>query len=95
MRKYDLTHNDYLSDILRAYLNSGKKIDITAQAAFVHRNTVTRKLDKIAELSKLDLNDSMVQLRIMLSLQLLEYYESYMSNINGNGKRTLRMESHY
>lgn len=57
---------DYL-DFLNAYLNSNYNINDTADALFIHRNTVVYKIKKINELLDCDLSDIEVRVQLYLA----------------------------
>lgn len=57
---------DYL-DFLNAYLNSNCNINDTADALFIHRNTVVYKIKKINELLDCDLSDIEVRVQLYLA----------------------------
>lgn len=73
--RYDREKNSNLSLVLLNYLLCGKNLDKTAQAVFMHRNTVMNKLEKIREITNFDLSNAYVQADIILSILLLMYKE--------------------
>lgn len=60
---------DYL-DFLNAYLNSNCNINDTADALFIHRNTVVYKIKKINELLDCDLSDIEVRVQLYLAVMV-------------------------
>lgn len=75
---YDREKNTNLSLVLLNYLLCGKNLDKTAQAVYMHRNTVMNKLERIREITKLDLSNAYVQADVILSILLLMYKEKVM-----------------
>jgi len=64
--EYDQQNNSDLVDVLRCYLAHNGSVNETADALFVHRNTINYKLSKAAGL--LNLNFSMLDTRLQLVL---------------------------
>ena len=54
MIQYDRTHQSALVTTLRTYLDAGLNLTRTANALFVHANTVVYRLRRIRELSGRD-----------------------------------------
>lgn len=67
---YDRENNADLVSVLRTYLNNNGSTHKTADALFVHRNTINYRLSKIQDLTGLDLSliDSRLQLQTALML---------------------------
>ncbi len=63
-------------------------IQRTADALYMHRNTVLNKLKKIQELIQLDLSDGLLCQQLLLSCQLAEYQEKVL-------KQPLNLERTY
>ena len=76
--RYDKAHKTNLHDVLYYYLLNNKNVGKTAASLYMHRNTVLNKLDKILELVKLDLNDNLLCQRLIISGQIIRYYETVM-----------------
>lgn len=57
---------------LRTYLECERNIPMTASVLIIHRTTLTYRLGKIQELTRLNLDDPNLRLYLLLSYQLLE-----------------------
>lgn len=78
LTRYDRTHNGVLRDTLYYYLLNDRNLVRTAKAVFMHRNTVVNKINKIVELTGVDLTDGGLCQRLIFSCQLIQYYERVM-----------------
>lgn len=65
------TGSDYCHT-LKTWLEHGQNTVQTAKDLFIHRGTLIYRLDKITEMTGLDLNSWQTQLYLLLSFQLLE-----------------------
>lgn len=74
LSRYDIAHKTELRDVLFYYLQNGCNVAKTAQAMYMHRNTVLNKLNKINQLVHLELEDGRIQQQLMFSCQLVKYY---------------------
>ncbi|MBI3966019.1 MAG: helix-turn-helix domain-containing protein [Chloroflexi bacterium] len=70
--EYDQKHKSDLVRTLDAFLVSGGSPTAAAERLGLHRNTLLYRLRRIAEVSKLDLEDAEVQLSLYLALRLGE-----------------------
>jgi len=75
LTRYDRMHNSNLNEVLYAYLLNNHNLVKTAASVHMHRNTVINKVNKIMELTNLDLEDSNLCQRLMFSCQFVRYYE--------------------
>lgn len=83
LTRYDREHNSMLRDTLFFYLLNDSHLARTAQALYMHRNTVINKLNKIVELTGVDLTDGGLCQRLTFSCQMIQYYERVMGmNMN-------------
>lgn len=57
---------------LKMYLRCERSVPLTASALIIHRTTLTYRLGKIQELTRLNLDDPYLRLYLLLSFQLLE-----------------------
>lgn len=73
--RYDTAHATNLRDTLYYYLVSGNNVSRTAATTYMHRNTVINRINKIVELTGVDLSDGGLCQRLMFSCQLIQYYE--------------------
>lgn len=74
--EHDRTQGTQYYDTLRAYLLCERNIPATAAALIIHRTTLTYRLGKIMELTRLNLDNADLRLYLMLSFQLLEQGEA-------------------
>ncbi len=56
--EYDRRYNQNLLDTLREYLENGLNVTQTAQALYIHRNTMIKRIEKIEELLECSLKDA-------------------------------------
>ena len=73
--RYDREHGTTLRDTLFYYLLHSHNLARTAEATFMHRNTVMNRINKVVELTGIDLTDGGLSQRLMFSCQLIQYYE--------------------
>ncbi len=57
LREYDKANNTELYATLRTYLEHKKNLRATAEALFIHRNTLVYRINRINQLVKLNLNN--------------------------------------
>ncbi|MCB8987334.1 MAG: helix-turn-helix domain-containing protein [Ardenticatenaceae bacterium] len=67
---YDDQHRSTLVQTLDAYFNHHGNISQTAEALFIHRNTLLYRLDRIQELTNHNLNQANMRLALQLALKL-------------------------
>lgn len=67
---YDRRHRSNLVATIAAYFEHHGNISQTAEALFIHRNTLLYRLDRIEELTKHDLQQSDMRLSLHLALKL-------------------------
>lgn len=70
--EYDKIHESQLSDTLKMLLEKQGNMTQTADALFIHRTTLFRRLNQIKELTGLNLDDSDLFLELQLSYRILE-----------------------
>ena len=68
---YDEEHKTTYCNTLLEFLKNERNAVATAEALFVHRNTLRNHLNKIADIISLDLDDPNVRFRIIISLNTL------------------------
>lgn len=78
LTRYDRENNNNLRDVLFYYLINDRSLVKTAAATYMHRNTVVNKINKIEDLLKLDFEDGQLRQRLILSCQMIRYYELVM-----------------
>lgn len=70
LENYDETHETELLKTLRAYLACACSATATAETLFIHRSTLLYRLERIAEIGKVDLGDPDTRFHLDLSLRL-------------------------
>lgn len=70
LREYDRASNTDLYNTLRTYLEHGKNLRTTAEALFIHRNTLNYRIQRINQLISLDLNSVNVLHSLMNSFRI-------------------------
>jgi PucR family transcriptional regulator, purine catabolism regulatory protein len=67
--RYDDQHKSDLLITLDAYFNSNGNMRLTAKELNIHRNTLVYRLNRIAEITQLDMDDANVHLNLRLALK--------------------------
>jgi len=67
--EYDRTQHTNLVETLAAYFAHNGNLSATAEALFVHRNTLLYRMERIREISGLDLDNPETRLSIQLALR--------------------------
>ena len=73
--RYDAAHQSNLRDTLYYYLLSDKNLSRTTALTYMHRSTVINRINKIVEITGIDLDDGGLCQRLMFSCQLIQYFE--------------------
>lgn len=73
LEAYDIAHNTVLVPTLHVYLENFKSVSKTAELMFIHRNTVTYRINKCIELMNTQLNDGNEIFAFIFSLRIIEY----------------------
>ena len=68
---YDLENNTKLLLTLEVYLKHNKSLKLAADELFIHRSTLTYRLDSIKKLTNMNLDDADERLHILLSCIVL------------------------
>ena len=71
---YDRKNGTELLGTLHAYLACHRNLSEAAAALYVHRNTMTKRLEKINDLIHVDLSDAETVFHLMFSYRIIEYY---------------------
>jgi purine catabolism regulator len=66
---------DYLKVMERLYMNSGNRVK-TAEDIFMHRNSLSYKIDKIKQIFEIDELGFSDQLYFLLSCKMLEWQDA-------------------
>lgn len=69
LTRYDNQHNADLIKTLENYLEYDKNVTNTAAALYIHRNTLSNRLEKIQDITGLDLNDHELLFSLRLALR--------------------------
>lgn len=80
--EHDRAQGTQYYDTLRAYLLCERNIPATAAALIIHRTTLTYRLGKISELTRLNLDDPNLRLYLLISFQMLEQGSGFISRQN-------------
>lgn len=70
LNRYDYGNGTDFYRTLRAYLDCGCNSKDTAQRLFIHRNTLSYRMDRILELTGLDLSDSYTRFLLFMSYEI-------------------------
>jgi purine catabolism regulator len=70
LAQYDAEHNTELVKTLEAFFEYNANASQTARALYVHRNTLNYRLQRIVEITGLDLNDAEARLAFQLALKI-------------------------
>lgn len=73
---YDSKNKTYLLSSLKAYLKSGRNINISAERLFIHKNTMYYRKKRIEELLGVDLDNEDVCFSLEVELKMDEYSKS-------------------
>ncbi|MFI5266014.1 MAG: PucR family transcriptional regulator [Chloroflexota bacterium] len=69
--EYDRQHGTALVRTLGYYLESGRNLEGSARAMFIHVNTLKYRLKRIQEIARLDLNDAEQRFNVHLAVKIL------------------------
>lgn len=72
LKEHDRTQGTQYYETLRVYLDCERNIPATATALIIHRTTLTYRLGKILELTRLNLDNANLRLYLQLSYQMLD-----------------------
>lgn len=76
LHEYDKTHKTPLIPTLRCFLDSGMDYNHTAKALFIHRNSLTYRLEKIKSILCLPAFSGNCIQQLQLSLRIFEYLDA-------------------
>jgi sugar diacid utilization regulator len=74
LAEYDRTHDTQLFHTLQTYLMCESDLNRAAAALFIHRNTLTYRLRRIAEITRFDLEDLTTRQMMRISCLLWDFY---------------------
>lgn len=73
---YDRDNNTSLLETLYQYLLNNKSLNETSRILFVHKNTVTYRLERVKDLFNIDFNNVENNLSFMYSASIIKYLDS-------------------
>ncbi len=80
--EYDSTYKTDRVGTLWAYIDNNLSLNATAQAIFVHRNTLVYRLKKLLSMLTYDINDVYTRDYMKMSIRILELYDKkYRRNV--------------
>lgn len=74
---YDNQHKSELLPTLDAYFSSNGNMRLTAKELNIHRNTLVYRLNRIAEITQLDMDDANVHLNLHLALKAYHLLKTF------------------
>ena len=74
LERYDRKNGTAYMGTLHAYLASGQNISEAAEALYIHRNTLAKRLEKMNDMITVDLGDRETVFHLLFSLRVIEYY---------------------
>ena len=74
LESYDRKNGTELLGTLHAYLSCHSNLSEAAASLYIHRNTLSKRLDKINDLIHVDFSDAETVFHLMFSYRILEYY---------------------
>lgn len=73
---YDKQNSTQYYGTLKCYISCGSSKQKASQALYIHRNTLSYRLERIGELLNVDLSDTDVQTRLYLDIKVREMLEA-------------------
>ena len=73
--EYDKANDTNYFSTLSTYVSCNCSIINTSAKMFVHKNTVSYRIDRIEEIFKLDLSDEEVLFSTFYSCEIMKYYQ--------------------
>ncbi|HLG71965.1 MAG TPA: helix-turn-helix domain-containing protein [Chloroflexota bacterium] len=70
--EYDGQHSTSLVRTLGYYLESGRNLETSARAMYIHVNTLKYRLKRIQEIARLDINDAEQRFNVHLAVKILQ-----------------------
>ena len=74
LEAYDRKNGTELLGTLHAYLACHQNLSEAAASLFIHRNTLSKRLERINDLIRVDLGDGETVFHLMFSYRIIEYY---------------------
>lgn len=76
LKEYDKSYKTELYLTLKTFLESDRNLGITAEILFLHRNSVTYRINRIVELTDIDLNDVNTIFTLIYSYRIVSFLET-------------------
>lgn len=86
--EYDKKHDSHLVETLTVYLRNDCRLDLAARELFVHKNTLKYRLQRIKEITGLNLQDAEVRFKLLLALRMYS-----LGKYRGQGQTGMRSRS--
>lgn len=74
LERYDRKNGTAYMGTLHAYLATGKNVSEAAEALYIHRNTLAKRIEKMNDIITVDLDDRETVFHLLFSLRIMEYY---------------------
>ncbi len=74
LESYDRKNGTELLGTLHAYLSCHRNLSEAASSLYIHRNTLSKRLERINDLIHVDFGDAETVFHLMFSYRILEYY---------------------
>ncbi|MBS4538064.1 helix-turn-helix domain-containing protein [Clostridium sp. D2Q-11] len=73
LKEYDEKHNKDYFNTLYNYLKHNQNINLTSKSLFIHRNTISYRINKIEEILDMDLKDGENIFKVNYSMKIIKY----------------------
>ncbi len=80
LKQYDKENNTELFNTLIVYLKNNQSLQKTSKELFIHRNTMTYRMQKILSIVNLDLTNNENIFNIYMSYKIMNYIDSNLEN---------------
>lgn len=81
LQNYDKKNKTQLFDTLKSYINNDCIIKTTSSELFIHRNTLSYRINKIITLTNLNFEDNHTKFLLKLSFFTNDYYDKIENNL--------------
>lgn len=89
LTEYDQENEASLLKTFYYYLLYNRSLQQTAKELYVHRNTVSFRINKVEQVLGVDLNDEELCQRLLLSMRIVFFFESYYYRTKGGEPKSL------
>ncbi|WP_350342916.1 helix-turn-helix domain-containing protein [Proteinivorax tanatarense] len=76
LEQYDRNNDTYYLNTLFKYLKNNQNVNRTAKELFIHRNTMTYRINKIKEMTLIDFEDAETVFHIQMSHKIYDYQKN-------------------